>query len=177
PAGADAGRECVRAVVRIGVIGVLRESGSRSEKRNRYQQMADHWLAPFSPDLNPNRRGRKIGVTRPAEMTLLGDAPGITCAQSPSPGSGVKYLSYFPSSPLCSSASAGLSFLRVMLGHWVEKVACSSSHFSWPDSVSGKMASAGHSGSHTPQSIHSLGLMTRMFSPSWNTSTGQRSTH
>ena len=38
-------------------------------------------------------------------------------AQSPSPGSGVKYFSNLPSSPLCSSASAGLSFLRVMFGH------------------------------------------------------------
>src|SRR3989442_8403619 len=87
-------------------------------------------------------------------------------AQSPAPGSPVKYLSYLPSSPLCSSASAGLSFLRVMLGHSAEKLVLSSSHFSSPLSVSGRMASAGHSGSQTPQSMHSLGLMTSITSPS-----------
>src|ERR1700754_4347319 len=87
--------------------------------------------------------------------------------QSPEPGSDEKYLSYLPSSPLCSSASAGVwSFLRVTLGHCAEKVLLSSSHFSRPLSVSGRIASAGHSGSHTPQSMHSLGLITSMFSPS-----------
>ena len=58
------------------------------------------------------------------------------------------------------------SFLRVTFGHCAEKVVLTSSHFSRPFSVSGRIASAGHSGSHTPQSMHSLGLMTSMFSPS-----------
>jgi hypothetical protein len=35
-----------------------------------------------------------------------------------------------------------------------------------PGAVSGLIAPAGHSGSHTPQSIHSVGLITSMFSPS-----------
>src|SRR4051812_45368767 len=56
--------------------------------------------------------------------------------QSPWPGSGLKYLSNFPSSPLCSSASAGVwSFLRVTFGQVPEKVLLSSSHFSSPLSV------------------------------------------
>ena len=42
----------------------------------------------------------------------------------------------------------------------------SSIHFSKLGSVSGLMASAGHSGSQTPQSMHSSGWMTSMFSPS-----------
>src|SRR5438132_1016942 len=96
----------------------------------------------------------------------LGNQIGLGQDQSPEPGSGVKYLSYLPSSPLCSSASAGLSFLRVMFGHSDEKLVLSSSHFSSPLSVSGRIASAGHSGSHTPQSMHSLGLMTSITSPS-----------
>src|SRR5437588_8282051 len=96
----------------------------------------------------------------------LGNQIGPGQDQSPEPGSGVKYLSYLPSSPLCSSASAGLSFLRVMLGHSAEKLVLSSSHFSSPLSVSGRIASAGHSGSQTPQSMHSLGLMTSITSPS-----------
>src|SRR3546814_10434149 len=37
--------------------------------------------------------------------------------QSPSPGSGEKNFSNLPSTPLYSSASAGLSFLVVMFGH------------------------------------------------------------
>jgi hypothetical protein len=35
-----------------------------------------------------------------------------------------------------------------------------------PGSVSGTIAWAGHSGSHTPQSMHSSGWITSMFSPS-----------
>jgi hypothetical protein len=35
-----------------------------------------------------------------------------------------------------------------------------------PGSVSGLIASIGHSGSHTPQSMHSSGWITSMFSPS-----------
>src|SRR5690242_20900926 len=38
------------------------------------------------------------------------------------------------------------------------------------------MALAGHSGSHSVQSMHSSGSMTRKFGPSWKQSTGQTST-
>src|SRR5688572_7009957 len=49
---------------------------------------------------------------------------------------------------------------------------------SWPfgTSSSEKMASTGHSGSHSVQSMHSSGSMTRKFGPSWKQSTGQTST-
>ena len=72
--------------------------------------------APCDPPGRPGRKAQRVGV-------FLGD-------QSPAPGSGLKYFSYLPSSPLCSSASGGLSFFRVMFGHCSEKVALSSSHFS-----------------------------------------------
>ena len=39
-------------------------------------------------------------------------------------------------------------------------------HFSIPSSVSECIASIGHSGSQTPQSIHSSGWITSIFSPS-----------
>src|SRR6267142_1565975 len=38
------------------------------------------------------------------------------------------------------------------------------------------MASTGHSGSHSVQSMHSSGSITRKFGPSWKQSTGQTST-
>ena len=38
------------------------------------------------------------------------------------------------------------------------------------------MASTGHSGSQSVQSMHSSGSMTRKFGPSWKQSTGQTST-
>src|SRR3546814_18516816 len=45
--------------------------------------------------------------------------------QSPSPGSGEKNFSYLPSTPLCSSASAGLSFLVLLFGHSeIGRVSC-----------------------------------------------------
>src|SRR4029450_3871127 len=43
-------------------------------------------------------------------------------------------------------------------------------------SSSEKMASTGHSGSQSVQSMHSSGSMTSMFGPSWKQSTGQTST-
>src|SRR5690606_28362722 len=104
--------------------------------------------------------GQKEGRESPAPPI------GSNAGQSPSPGSGEKNLSNLSSTPLYSSASAGLSFLTVMFGHSALNLVLSSSHFSSPLSVSGRMASAGHSGSHTPQSMHSFGLMTSMFSPS-----------
>src|SRR5690606_35890049 len=86
--------------------------------------------------------------------------------QSPSPGVGEKYFSNLPSTPSHSLASAGGSFLAVILGHCEAYSVLTWSHLSSPGSVSGLIASAGHSGSHTPQSMHSSGWMTSMFSPS-----------
>src|SRR5579871_3664745 len=86
--------------------------------------------------------------------------------QSPLPGFGEKYFSNLPSLPSKSLASAGDSFFWVIFGHDLAYSVFTSSHFSRPGSVSGLMASAGHSGSHTPQSMHSSGWITSMFSPS-----------
>src|ERR1700759_4299877 len=86
--------------------------------------------------------------------------------QSPSPGFGEKYFSNLPSWPSNSFASGGESFFWVMFGQDLAYSVLTSSHFSSPGSVSGLIASAGHSGSHTPQSMHSSGWITSMFSPS-----------
>src|ERR1700730_1230288 len=85
--------------------------------------------------------------------------------QSPAPGFGKKYwsLSGFPSHSL---ESGGGAFFTIIFGHVFPYSAFSDSHFSSPGSVSGLIASTGHSGSHTPQSMHSSGWMTSMFSPS-----------
>src|SRR6478752_3323815 len=77
--------------------------------------------------------------------------------QSPVPGSLEKYFSNLPSMPSKSFASGGWSFFWVMLGQLLAYSVFTSSHFSRPGSVSGLMASAGHSGSQTPQSMHSSG--------------------
>ena len=85
--------------------------------------------------------------------------------QSPAPGFGEKYwsLSGFSSHSLESDGGA---FLTVIFGQILAYSAFSDSHFSSPGSLSALMASTGHSGSHTPQSMHSSGWMTSMFSPS-----------
>src|SRR6516164_8222373 len=85
--------------------------------------------------------------------------------QSPAPGFGEKYwsLSDFPSHSL---ESGGGAFLTVIFGQILAYSAFSDSHFSSPGSLSALMASTGHSGSQTPQSMHSSGWMTSMFSPS-----------
>src|SRR5215472_8700909 len=85
--------------------------------------------------------------------------------QSPAPGFGEKYwsLSGFPSHSL---ESGGGAFLTVIFGQILAYSAFSDSHFSSPGSLSALMASTGHSGSQTPQSMHSSGWMTSMFSPS-----------
>src|SRR5262245_8884417 len=85
---------------------------------------------------------------------------------SPFPGSGEKYFSYLSGTPFHASASGGGVPLRVMLGHFTEKSAFILSHFSALPSESGRIAAGGHSGSHTPQSMHSSGWMTSMLSPS-----------
>src|ERR1700712_599527 len=77
--------------------------------------------------------------------------------QSPEPGFGEKYFSNLPSMPSKSLASGGDSFFWVMFGQLLAYSVFTSSHFSSPGSVSGLIASAGHSGSHTPQSMHSSG--------------------
>src|SRR3989442_9102756 len=95
--------------------------------------------------------------------------------QSPAPGFGEKYwsLSGFPSH---SFQSGGGVFLTIIFGQIFAYSAFSDSHFSSPGSVSGLMASTGHSGSQTPQSMHSPGWMTSMFSPSSKQSTGHTAT-
>jgi hypothetical protein len=55
-----------------------------------------------------------------------------------------------PVAPSTFLASAGGSVFSVMFGHDFEYSAFSSCYFSRPGSVSGLIASAGHSGSHTP---------------------------
>src|SRR5262249_40502732 len=76
--------------------------------------------------------------------------------QSPEPGFGEKYrsLSAFPSH---SFQSGGGTLLTVIFGQIFAYSAFSASHFSSPGSVSALMASTGHSGSQTPQSMHSSG--------------------
>jgi len=59
----------------------------------------------------------------------------------------------------------GRLFLRA-LGQSSEYLRLRSSQKSRPGSVSGFMASTGHSGSQTPQSMHSSGWMTSIFTPS-----------
>src|SRR6266516_3003579 len=96
------------------------------------------------------------------EMLRRGHCP----PQSPAPGFGEKYwsLSGFPSHSL---ESGGGAFLTVIFGQIFAYSALSDSHYSSPDSASGLIASTGHSGSQTPQSMHSSGWMTRppMLSP------------
>src|SRR5258706_4025528 len=80
---------------------------------------------------------------------------GCCPPQSPAPGFGEKYwsLSGFPSHSL---ESGGGAFLTVIFGQIFAYSAFSDSHFSSPGSVSGLIASTGHSGTQTPQSMHSL---------------------
>src|SRR5450631_2693913 len=65
-----------------------------------------------------------------------------------------------------------------MTGHFLASSAFSLRKLSWPSGISSseKIASTGHSGSHSVQSMHSSGSMTRKFGPSWKQSTGQTST-
>src|SRR5688572_21238576 len=116
------------------------------------------------------RRNQKL----PNQCVNTPEEPGGTSSygggfrriQSPSPGASEKYFSYFPGTPSNSLASAGGSLFWVMLGQTEANLVLISSHLSSPLSVSGLIASAGHSGSQTPQSMHSSGWMTSMFSPS-----------
>src|SRR6201996_384676 len=82
------------------------------------------------------------------------------------PGLSLKCSGYLLGTSFHASASSGAAFLRVMLGQLSEKLRFSSASASARGSLSGTMASAGHSGSQTPQSMHSSGWITSMFSPS-----------
>src|ERR1700733_13103929 len=86
-------------------------------------------------------------------------------SQSPAPGFDEKYwsLSGFPSHSLELGRGG---FLTVIFGQSLAYSAFSERHFPSPRSPSGLIASTGHSGSHTPQSMHSSGWITSMFSPS-----------
>src|ERR1700760_4699240 len=76
---------------------------------------------------------------------------GANLCQSPLPGFLEKNFSNLPSWPSKSFASGGESFFCVMFGQDFAYSAFTSSHFSRPGSVSGLIASAGHSGSAQPQ--------------------------
>ena len=58
------------------------------------------------------------------------------------------------------------SLFFIIFGQILLYLVLSSTHFSVSLFVSGSIAEIGHSGSHTPQSIHSSGLITSIFSPS-----------
>src|SRR5262249_18378501 len=95
--------------------------------------------------------------------------------QSPEPGFGEKYwsLSAFPSH---SFQSRGGAFLTVIFGQIFAYSAFSDSHFSSPGSVSALMASTGHSGSQTPQSMHSSAWSTSILSHSYKQFPGHTAT-
>src|SRR5262245_53978604 len=93
---------------------------------------------------------------RKKPCSKAGRYPGVR-PQSPDPDSGEKNFRNFSGTPSQSLASGGASFLTVIFAQVLAYWALSSSHFSRPGSVSGLIASAGHSGSHTPQSMHSSG--------------------
>src|SRR6195952_5410853 len=98
-----------------------------------------------------------VRVKPPSEPIVSALPPPSALDQSPLPGAGEKYFSNLPSMPSKSLASAGDSFFWVIFGQLLAYSVFTSSHFSSPGSVSGLIASAGHSGSHTPQSMHSSG--------------------
>ncbi len=70
------------------------------------------------------------------------------------PGFALKYFSYLPSTFRYSSESAGTLPLRVMFGQISLYLPFSSSQASASGSISGRIASGGNSGSHTPQAMH-----------------------
>src|SRR5262249_11574112 len=115
------------------------------------------------------RPGASNVLTRrrsPTQQSLTCDGVGILSPpQSPAPGFGDNKLalSGFPSQ---SFASGGGSCFLVIFGQTRAYSALMVRHFSIKGSVSGLIASTGHSGSQTPQSMHSSGWITSMFSPS-----------
>src|SRR5215207_4913935 len=107
----------------------------------------------------------ELHVGRATLYQSRGDPMSAHRLNHPEPGFGEKYwsLSTFPSH---SFQSGGGTFLTAIFGQIFAYSAFSDSHFSSPGSVSALMASTGHSGSQTPQSMHSSGWMTSIFSPS-----------
>src|SRR5689334_23462948 len=105
--------------------------------------------------------------------------PPSWCSTS-RPGSNPQVSSSFrfSATPSHCLASAGAAFFSVITGHFLARSALIFLNSSWPagTSSSEKMASTGHSGSHSVQSMHSSGSMTRKFGPSWKQSTGHTST-
>src|SRR5258708_13087718 len=85
-------------------------------------------------------------------------------AQSPVPGFGDNRLALSDLSSH-SFASGGGSRFTVMFVHTRAYSALMPSHFSSPASVSGLIASTGHSGSQTPHSIHPSALLPSTSSP------------
>src|SRR5579863_1030344 len=90
----------------------------------------------------------------------------LMSGHDPEPGLAEKNFSNLSGTPCISLASAGGVPFWLILGQLLAYSAFTDSHFSRPLSVSALMASGGHSGSQTPQSMHSSGLITSMFSPS-----------
>src|SRR5262249_46456103 len=122
-----------------------------------------HLYSTFSPKIKAlgRRKTAILVVNTKISSIRLRRLPRLRHKrQSPVPGSDEKYFSYLLGTPSNSLASAGGSFLVVMLGQVFANSAFRFSHFSRPGSVSGLIASTGHSGSHTPQSMHSSGWMT-----------------
>src|SRR5436305_10727588 len=126
-------------------------------------------IASDPPD-SRDRADQDIGFARLSQRVspaagAHGGQPRDSRFQSPKPGFGEKYwnLSAFPSH---SFQSGGGAFLTLIFGQIFAYSAFNDSHFSSPGSISALMASTGHSGSQTPQSIHSSGWMTSIFSPS-----------
>src|SRR6185436_11482633 len=85
---------------------------------------------------------------------------------------------FFSATPSHCLASGGAAFFSVITGHFLDSSAFSFLNSSWPagTSSSEKIASTGHSGSHSVQSMHSSGSITRKLGPSWKQSTGHTST-
>src|ERR1035437_4914512 len=101
---------------------------------------------------DPLQRSRNVVVHLTASLAHFAGAAGA----SSSCGAGLKWLS-LPGAPSHSFASAGGMSFTVMFGHLAEYSRLSFAHSSSAGAVSGLIASAGHSGSHTPQSMHSSG--------------------
>src|SRR6516165_6026200 len=139
--------------------------GSLNISRRRGEIVAAQAVRPvmFAPNRFDPKRTLKIGDKKC--RGLLSIRPECFPPQSLAPGFGEKYcnLSGFPSHSL---ESAGGAFLIVIFGQIFAYFAFSDNHSSSPGSVSGFMASTGHSGTQTLQSMHSSGWITSMFSPS-----------
>src|SRR3984893_16564205 len=119
------------------------------------------------PSEYPEKPAERQQIRRPLlKLGCRGHAPSRISPNQVPPGLGLKNLSCLSGTSFHSSASAGYGFLRVILGQVAADLRLSSSQRSAGGSLSGMIASTGHSGSHTPQSMHSSGWMTSMFSPS-----------